>query len=668
MKNTGIKIFISLLIIGIVSFYYATMDFDARLIADQLYGYSNSSKDIEYSCNLKDDDIYSEDYYNAIVAAAVNNGLDIGQIDIDPYLGIYAEYYRYYLPNDYYDGILLANNEYVDTSSKKSYATDSNDPELRIFTMSGINPQVLEPLSYESFDPSRSFYLLPVSDNTDIESFKDELFALYPDSLNIETFETTISSGYIDFNDFLFTNQYYIYIAFLALFFGIVANSSILKDTDNISKEKLEGYGSLELLWRYSLKHIVISHILLIAGYIVAFKMLYPISIFKVEYFWLQLIKYNLVSLSILSLIALIYFAEIWFTPINLNIKGKNHIKEIISLLFSLKLFILVVSSLTFIAYFTNAVTVLNYASLKNGKLEQYRDVYQYSYNTIDDFGKDRFDYETYDRLREYFNTFAKAKEISGLVHNLNSGDIIGESPYYDINDEFVLTYFDDTLPDVLTIYLKKGYQISDLQQKQFEQFGEYEIAYYENSLEKVYQWDDLLFDSYLYVDDSLPFIYVPNYPDFKQLTMFTYPNSNKEEVQQLYTEIAHECGYDLNITMYSMEESYTVQYDSAIKAIIPQIIYILIYAIMILSLSIQVSYLDGEVNERYYFLEYIEGERFGRILTLLAADMVVYGIALGIVIFRNGLAGIYPLVILMILDISILVVKHLHYKRKLRG
>ena len=374
MKNTGIKIFISLLIIGMVSFYYATMDFDARLIADQLYGYSNSSKDIEYSCNLKDDDIYSEDYYNAIVDAAVNNGLDIGQIDIDPYLGINAEYYRYYLPNDYYDSILLANNEYVDISSKKSYATDSKDPELRIFTMSGINPQVLEPLSYESFDPSRSFYLLPVSDNADIESFKDELFALYPDSLNIETFETTISSdGYIDFNDFLFTNQYYIYIAFLALFFGIVANSSILKDTDNISKEKLEGYGSLELLWRYSLKHIVISHILLIAGYIVAFKMLYPISIFKVEYFWLQLIKYNLVSLSILSLIALIYFAEIWFTPINLNIKGKNHIKEIISLLFSLKLFILVVSSLTFIAYFTNAVMVLNYASLKNSKLDNSR-------------------------------------------------------------------------------------------------------------------------------------------------------------------------------------------------------------------------------------------------------------------------------------------------------
>jgi len=660
------KLAIIFVLLGSLSLWFSTRMFNESIIVN--VDVFSSAHGEHHFVDIKVDSLQDSEQKKTVFDTFVSL---LDEYQLNSYLGVgkrglVVEYILFYHSSDetFANKIWLENGEVVDFGKKVTYLTNAEQSDRKIYT---ILPDFV--LSLAPFDINNPDFHLTghyeVTANYVTQDINDSL-ELMCSSLNglydIDVCQFSSEPGSDNqYHDVFQDNSMMIFLP-VVVFFALLANSSILDKTDEISKKKLEGNSNAELFYEYFFRYVIIYTLVLFLAYWCLYVLFVPIPVEHLGVLLTSLGRYTVVFLLLIILVGFFFLYEIVNIPINLSMKGKNHAKPVKALLQSLKT-ILIVGGLPL--FLMSSIEMINFSvNLSNAKINRAK--YHNLYEVIG--MKPIYVYEYFDKeySEEMKNVYMELLSENGgfcywteYLHTEN--ELFVSKAYHRVGGRFLeavgLSY---TNPQKTTAYIYRGEEISkEVDEMILSTYGDYDVVRYDK---QVYNYEMGLIDYFsvapyadkeivLYVDNSLID------PPYAVYGIIFYYEGSLEDAQKYFDMLMQANNLSPSITLLSAEIEYETSFNYAMVAIVKPVAYMLFYILSMLLVNKQIIEMDELQNKKWYYLEHIEGNRIGSFAyNYILVNILIWAFAQCVFfLLSNNLYLKLPIIILIFFSIELL-------------
>ena len=619
------KIALFFVLLFCYTFYSGMVKFDAY-IYDSIWSYdqvtSHQRGAIVFFEYDDIENIEKDEFIRTITEILENNSLNAYEIYLENVATSDVKIFAYSNAADYINSIPLANNKKMLLNENNAYGSLSPDRDKQIFFF--LESSDIRVLPFDSNDEDFNVLGPFVITNSTGEILTESQIEEFVYEVKSRVEEIRVGVDFSNSSDFdeehkveneLFDSliRWLPTTAFVVLALMTI-NSTMIARVDIVSKKKIEGYSNFEIFYDEYLKYVI-----LYSGIAVILNIIIAIIITPLDFRFVSVLLKNLffdtawyVFLTVVLGMLLLY--EIGLMPVNEAVKGKNYVVPIKQGLHLVRLVLLIFGLSIVVTYSTEAMSTLVHLSRREESFAKCEDVFQlYSFKRL--YSSHYFEMLESSEMKDAYLHFASNNNafLSRYSHGFADDGI----PSYYMVDEFYLLMngLVDEKPNNQKMFINSNY---DVDAWKFNELAEmYEITeddviYYDWSI-PAYSGTNLQFEHPLFVGSEI-LIYDGAFDtiqyDLASL-MFTFDGS-LEEAQEYVDKVLIDYGLMPYFRVSSASDNFLIEEKATINEIIPKVIVTLILIFGYMILSVQILELDSKENMRKYFLEYLEGTRFG--------------------------------------------------------
>lgn len=630
--KTSIVLF---LILSTMSFYFCSTSFDNRNYDNFIP--TNNLTDY-YVLNIKSIDlsINNSEFLESFKSCLDQSDLNVFKelITNESNKTVYDRLFFMYANDPEYQSKLILSDKdaFAGLKNFSHYSSHDLSKDNRLFTIFDSRIYGIYPLGSESVGFTNLGYYSLYSNNIDSQENQIKQFSLlfkkaFGDSI---TYDLTTDQVQKDpnLNYGISTQQIILIILFTGLL-TIIINGKLFSQQKIISQLKLEGNSALEIFWKLVIK----QYLLALPSIIVIYSILSIIFIRSLgtayHYFYLSLVKLTILYLIVVLMMSLILFLLIYLVPINLSLKGHSfnlkvkrtfQIIKIIILVLTLPVIVNGVSSIT------EAVTLLGNNSALN---KLYDNMYKFSGVKTDALTYDpqTNSYSMYFPLETQEHIYSKLRSNNSVFNYAIQTSYASDddtTTYTVVNIDYLYAYGIeseiDTSKDALIIpkSMENNSGIKAEAKKIYANFSSSSTAEDINDIQIVYS-DQLKNFDYSFITPSRGVdpkqIYIYRSSEGSSLisssTYFVY-NGNVQQAQDYIDSLWKDYNLSPQFNIIGVKNQYNLYYNKLILSKLPSILSFIIALVTYIILDLQILKIDYVINQKRYFLEYIEGIRFG--------------------------------------------------------
>ena len=629
--KTSIVLF---LILSTMSFYFCSASFDNR-------NYDNfipmNSLTNYYVLNIKsiDPTISSNDFVESFKNCLDQSDLNVYKelITNESNKTVYDRLFFMYANDPEYQSKLILCDEdgFVGLKNFSHYSSHDLSKENCLFTIFDSRIYGIYPLGSESVGFSNIGYYSLYSNNIDSQANQVKQFSIlfkkaFGDSV---TYDLTTDQVHRDPNlNYGISTQQIILIILFTCLLTIILNGKLFSQQKIISQLKLEGNSAIEIFWKLVIK----QYLLALPSIIITYCVLSIIFIGSIgtayHYFYLNLLRLTILYLIVVLAMSLILFLLIYLVPINLSLKGHSfnlrvkktfQIIKIVILVLTLPIIVNGVSSIK------DMVTLLGNNSALN---KLYDNMYKFSGVKTGALTYDpqTNSYSMYFPLETQENIYSKLRSNNSVFNYAIQTSYASDDPitYTVVNIDYLSAYgIDgeiDTNKDALIIpkSLKNTSGIEDDARKVYANFSSSSTAADIDDTPIVYS-DKLKNFDYSFITPSRGinpnqiFIYKSSKASslISSSIYFVY-NGDVQQAQDYIDSLWKDYDLSSQYNIISVKNQYHLYYNKLVLNKLPSILSFIIALVTYIILDLQILKIDYVINQKRYFLEYIEGIRFG--------------------------------------------------------
>ncbi len=534
----------------------------------------------------------------------------------------------------YQEEILISNGETADLSKGLSYSTIDKDINLRIYTILSNEVISLVPLqeSVSDFGLTGNYLITPNDDIKDLDFLLNEIVlklnSLFDSEIaNYQIYHSNNSEDHIITYDENKNDRLLGYL--VVIFFAFLINSSLINKTKEISKVKLEGHSNLSILFNYYLKYVVINIMVLSVIYALIIFLFMPSNLKLLSPFITALLNHTFIFTGISTFVGIFYYFIIVKIPINLSVKGKSFSKFTKDILIYSKLLFIILVFPYFLSSFDLIVELTNDIMHIDANAQRYKNLYtvgttKFEYtNEASIMGNSLEMYEVKKQLVSEKNAF----HYSTSEYEYYENNKLKIGFYSDVDQAFILNNnLVKEVPATITVFLYKDKELSTyLKTLLNEYYGEFEIVYYENS---VINYSNTYVNNIINANDQvLVYTGENDHPINNTIySMLFFHEGDLDSARNYIEQALLDNGMNSYYKPNSVYEDYIVLLERKIAASIDEIIFVIIFISILITLNIQIINLDQASNGKKYFLEYIEGNYLGSfVYNYVLPNVLVY-------------------------------------------
>lgn len=565
-----------ILLLSVIFAYFSIIKVNEEQVNHFLSYFSQEKR--HYVMVSKGQHIDKEEYFDYLITA-------LDKYSVNLYMLLDDETFDYILychttDEEYLNSIVLANNKKIsDCLDSLDYTNLSSDKEKRIYTFFHH-----ESIAIKSFDLGKM--MIEPANSFTLTASNDENIKLFIDDLNSHFEETTFTDNIITQHQHI--DKQWNYSAFLlTMIIGLSINLYLMNSQKKISLLKIEGFSTVQILFREMIKPFIENiWLLILASLVTKIIIQLPLSswaCFNKEYYMHCILMIG--SYSFCSILSFLLIKELSY---NSAIKGKNKTNLITKLLTAVQIGL----SVWFYQDITDAVStvpsLVSYLLNNQHYQNSYKNCYRIS--TILHSGEYAMFVGT-DKMKEIYTTLIND---NGLFEFIDMNSEISDDFYYSVDVNYLKQQGINISTDEAIKYIlfpqgcnEEDYKwiVEDLKMTFLNNEIEYEIINIDYPL---VNYSSQFYDVDKYVDKPLLATRVGE-DDYQIHNHLFYYNGNKEKAQEYLDDLFISEGIKPSLRVTSVADEYghyvLVNVTQSLKNIIMGIVKIVILTVLMVSL-----------------------------------------------------------------------------------